>query len=71
MLKWWTNFAKYGNPNPQQLDDVIDVHWEPITYNKMNYMEIDYQLKMGQDPDGDRMRFWGEIYGQNKITFKS
>lgn len=70
MITWWTNFAKNGDPNPRQLDNIIDVYWEPIRNNRMNYMEIDYQLKMGEDPDGDRMRFWDEIYSQNLITSK-
>ncbi|KAI4468814.1 carboxylesterase [Holotrichia oblita] len=68
MIRWWTNFAKYGDPNPRELDNIIDVYWEPIRDNKMNYMEIDYQLKTGEDPDGDRMRFWDEIYSQSIAT---
>nr|QIK02111.1 carboxylesterase 11 [Holotrichia parallela] len=70
MITWWSNFAKHGDPNPHHLDNIIDVHWEPIRNGKMNYMEIDYQLKMDEDPDGDRMRFWDEIYKQNIITSK-
>ncbi|KAF5273122.1 hypothetical protein FQA39_LY07612 [Lamprigera yunnana] len=58
----WSNFAKYGNPNPLQLDSLINVCWKPVWNNTLNYLEIGDNLTTGINPEENRMKFWDEIY---------
>lgn len=65
MTKLWANFAKYGNPNPKEKDDLIDVVWKPITQDCITYMDIGNSLSIGVNPNAERMAFWDEIYKTN------
>ncbi|KAF5273124.1 hypothetical protein FQA39_LY07614 [Lamprigera yunnana] len=58
----WTNFAKYGNPNPPQFDPLINVIWKPVKNGVLNYLEIGENLTTGVNPDEKRMKFWNDIY---------
>ncbi|KAF5273123.1 hypothetical protein FQA39_LY07613 [Lamprigera yunnana] len=58
----WTNFAKCGNPNPQQPDALINVHWKSVENGVLNYLEIGENLTTGVNPDQTRMKFWNDIY---------
>ncbi|KAF5273125.1 hypothetical protein FQA39_LY07615 [Lamprigera yunnana] len=58
----WTNFAKYGNPNPPQFDPLINVIWKPVKNGVLNYLEIGENLTTGVNPDEKRMKLWDDIY---------
>ncbi|KAF5273121.1 hypothetical protein FQA39_LY07611 [Lamprigera yunnana] len=58
----WSNFAKYGNPNPLQLDSLINVYWKPVCNTTLNFLEIGDNLTTGINPEENRMKFWDEIY---------
>ncbi|KAK4885067.1 hypothetical protein RN001_001338 [Aquatica leii] len=57
----WTNFAKYGNPNPDKNDLLINTNWKPIEYKQLNYLEIGENLTVGVNPDEHRMQLWRNI----------
>ncbi|KAJ0183492.1 hypothetical protein K1T71_001468 [Dendrolimus kikuchii] len=59
VTKLWTNFARYGNPTP---DDSLGVKWIPYDVKEQNYLDIDSQLKMKTAPDDDEVKFWEELY---------
>ncbi|XP_063533707.1 juvenile hormone esterase-like [Cydia strobilella] len=55
----WTNFAKYGNPTP---DESLGAHWAPYTIQNQDYLDIGEQLVPGTEPDKEHVEFWEEIY---------
>ncbi|KAF5273126.1 hypothetical protein FQA39_LY07616 [Lamprigera yunnana] len=57
----WTNFAKYGDPNPTVMDKLVNVNWQPIEGHKLNYLEIGEKLTVGINPDQNRMDLWKKI----------
>lgn len=60
MSKLWTNFAKTGNPN----SDDINVNWSPVTKGeRKTYLNIDKTAEIKQ-VDGEleeRFKFWDRI----------
>ncbi|KAJ9585421.1 hypothetical protein L9F63_002783 [Diploptera punctata] len=62
IVKLWTNFAKTGNPTPD--DDAVleNVTWSPATDEEHNYLEIGSDLSLKQDLQPSRMEFWEEEY---------
>ncbi|KAJ8710914.1 hypothetical protein PYW08_009429 [Mythimna loreyi] len=66
VTKLWTDFAKYGNPTP---DDSLGVKWSPYTLEYQEYLDIGNELKSGNAPDEEEIQFWENIltdYGQKK-----
>ncbi|XP_002072946.3 esterase B1 isoform X2 [Drosophila willistoni] len=67
MVRMWTNFAKYGSPTPDHLDDPnITTKWAPIdpsnVMNSLNYLDISATLAMKTNPEPERQRFWDQMY---------
>ncbi|KAJ9600064.1 hypothetical protein L9F63_009645, partial [Diploptera punctata] len=60
VVKLWANFAKFGNPTPTQ-DPLLNVIWNPITENEMNYLDINNELTMKKDLAKERTAFWEEL----------
>lgn len=58
VTKLWTNFAKYGNPTP---DDSLGAKWAPYTVEKQNYLDIGNVLTTGVAPEKDEVQFWENI----------
>ncbi|KPJ15642.1 Aminoacylase-1 [Papilio machaon] len=59
VTKLWTNFAKYGNPTP---DESLGVIWKPYTLEGQDFLEIGENLVAGTRPDKDELEFWERIY---------
>ncbi|KPJ20839.1 Acetylcholinesterase [Papilio machaon] len=59
VTKLWTNFAKYGNPTP---DDSLGVIWKPYTLEGQDFLDIGENLVAGTRPDKDELEFWEQIY---------
>ncbi|XP_013141629.1 PREDICTED: cholinesterase 1-like [Papilio polytes] len=59
VTKLWTNFAKYGNPTP---DESLGVVWQPYTLEGQEYLDIGENLVLGSSPDKDELEFWEGIY---------
>lgn len=52
---------RYSNPTPV-VDDLLPIKWKPMTPNEGNYLNIDAELEMKQNPDNERYLFWDNIY---------
>jgi carboxylesterase type B len=62
-LKLWTNFARTGNPTPDENDQLLNgVQWKPVTKEEHLFLDIGKELKTGTNPDFERMQFWDGIY---------
>ncbi|XP_053603713.1 juvenile hormone esterase [Plodia interpunctella] len=67
MVKMWTNFAKYGHPTPEE-DPLFQVTWSPVeNNNRLNYLNIGYDLTVGRNPFHDRMKFWDEVHSNSEM----
>lgn len=51
MIKYWSNFAKYGDPNGQSLPQ-----WKEYGSEK-NYLDLNHQISSGKDLFSDRISF--------------
>ena len=51
MVRYWTNFAKYGEPSPVGVSEVPT--WYPVTQDSKHYMELKAEPEAGQDLLGD------------------
>lgn len=59
VTKLWTNFARYGNPTP---DDSLGAKWTPYKNQEENYFDIDSKLETKYAPDKEQVKFWEELY---------
>lgn len=62
LVKFWTNFARYGNPNSTEKDELLNIEWEPVSRDGLNYLNIDKDLSIGVNPETERMEFWDKLY---------
>ncbi|KAK9730607.1 Carboxylesterase family [Popillia japonica] len=62
LVKLWTNFAKTGNPTP--LDDPIldNCIWPKVIPAALNYIDIDNDLTIKQNPNAQDMAFWDNLF---------
>ncbi|XP_045449950.1 cholinesterase 1-like [Melitaea cinxia] len=51
----WTNFAKYGDPTP---DDSLGVKWLPYTIENEDYLDIGEDLVPATHPEKEELEFW-------------
>ncbi|KAJ8723138.1 hypothetical protein PYW08_003050 [Mythimna loreyi] len=58
VTKLWTNFAKHGNPTP---DDSLGAKWAPYTLEKQDYLDIGNVLTPGVAPEKEEVQFWENI----------
>lgn len=61
-VKLWTRFAYNGDPNPMQQNSLINIKWEPIENDKLNFLDIGENLTVGVNPEIERMNFWTSIF---------
>ncbi|XP_045506360.1 juvenile hormone esterase-like [Colias croceus] len=59
VTKLWTNFARYGNPTP---DNSLGVKWQPYTLENQSYLDIGEKLVPGVSPNEEEINFWEDIY---------
>lgn len=63
-MKLWTNFAKYGNPTPNE--EEFGVIWEPVRDpDEMKTLVIGEDLKMEINPNQDTVDFWKSILNES------
>ncbi|CAH2084437.1 unnamed protein product [Euphydryas editha] len=55
----WTNFAKYGDPTP---DDSLGVKWLPYTIENQDYLDIGENLVPGTYPEKEDVEFWEKMF---------
>ncbi|XP_061706847.1 cholinesterase 2-like [Cydia pomonella] len=61
MTELWTNFAKYGNPTPKP-SKLIPLQWPRVSRDKLPYLEINTELRLGSRPMHERMSFLDLLY---------
>ncbi|XP_063380350.1 esterase B1-like [Cydia fagiglandana] len=61
MTELWTNFVKYGNPTPKP-SKLIPLQWPRVTQDKLPYLEINTELRLGSRPMHERMSFLDLLY---------
>nr|ATJ44483.1 acetate esterase 8 [Helicoverpa armigera] len=54
----WTNFAKYGNPTP---DNNLGVTWSPFSVENEEYLDIGHELVPGVKPENEEVQFWQKV----------
>jgi carboxylesterase type B len=59
-VKYWTNFAKFGNPNPKDKSDAPE--WKPVKPDEINFIDIGENITAGTNPESERMQFWRDIF---------
>ncbi|XP_026749627.2 esterase FE4-like [Galleria mellonella] len=59
VTKLWTDFAKTGNPTP---DNSYGVKWEPYTRTGKEYLNLEEHPTVGHAADRDRTNFWDSLY---------
>lgn len=70
MVKLWTNFARFGDPNVKEFDKNISTRWDPIERGKFHFLDIGNDISAGVDPDYERIRFWDNIYKLHPVVGK-
>ncbi|KAG6454576.1 esterase E4 isoform X1 [Manduca sexta] len=61
VVRLWTNFAKSGNPTPDE-NHYLTTTWLPVTKDTQYYLNIGSELSLGTNPDKEKMDFWDEVY---------
>ncbi|XP_066249272.1 esterase B1-like [Euwallacea similis] len=64
-VKIWTNFAKHGDPTPEPDEDLNHVKWKPVTHDNLEFLDIGEELRMVNNVDGERLKFWDEMYEEH------
>ena len=62
LCELWSNFAKYGNPTPDEGSEILgDVKWEKYGSEEAKFLDLGFEFGMESDSDMmDRMEFWEE-----------
>ncbi|XP_063539334.1 venom carboxylesterase-6 [Cydia strobilella] len=70
MVQLWTNFAKTGNPTPPvDYESVVDFTWLPVNETAhINYLDINSNFTVLEDPEAKRVRFWDWLYENNSAA---
>ncbi|XP_001655125.2 esterase B1 [Aedes aegypti] len=74
-IKYWTNFAKYGEPSPDH-DKDLQIKWKPVpkinnnlSEFKLECLEIDATSKMIENPFPERIEFWRNMLNTHRSGF--
>jgi len=66
MIKYWTNFAKYGNPNSRTIEDEKLPVWYPYNQDEKNYLDLKAEPEMKKNIHPERMYFWNKMIWEEK-----
>lgn len=59
LTKLWANFAKTGNPTP---DNSLAIKWQPYTPSKKEFIKLNEQFSLGLYSDKESTEFWDRLY---------
>nr|AJN91206.1 carboxylesterase [Cnaphalocrocis medinalis] len=59
VTKLWTNFAKYGNPTP---DNSLGAKWSPYDVDNQKYLDIGNHLVVGYAPEAEELKLWEDTF---------
>ncbi|XP_026737629.1 carboxylesterase 4A-like [Trichoplusia ni] len=66
VVKMWTNFAKTGNPTPDDDDPLLQITWDPVeNKDRLHYLSIGSELTKGRNPFDERMKFWDTLHQEH------
>ncbi|KAJ7388414.1 neurexin protein binding [Desmophyllum pertusum] len=60
IMKLWTDFAKYGSPNPPD-SEPSPVTWPKFTEEEQEYLVLDLKPRLERRYEADGVAFWNEI----------
>ncbi|XP_068630812.1 esterase FE4-like [Battus philenor] len=66
VTKLWTNFAKTGNPTP---DNSMGVKWELFTPSGKKYLKLEDNMAVDRYAERDRVKFWNRIYKEADVPY--
>ncbi|CAK1552468.1 unnamed protein product [Leptosia nina] len=66
LTKMWTNFAKTGNPTP---DDDLGIKWPQYTRLRKEYLTLQENSVAGFYADRTQMDFWNQLYKEAGLAF--
>lgn len=63
MVKFWTNFARTGNPNTMDNDPLLDVMWPAARLDQFNYLNLQDNLTVEPLSNliPERLAFWDAL----------
>ncbi|KAM3955591.1 LOW QUALITY PROTEIN: alpha-esterase 48 [Aphomia sociella] len=64
MVSLWTNFAKSGNPTPDE-NHYLTVTWLPVTKDNLYYLNLGSELSLGTNLNKEKMDFWDDLYSKH------
>ncbi|XP_053614926.1 juvenile hormone esterase-like isoform X2 [Plodia interpunctella] len=69
IVRMWANFAKYGNPTPEEDDLLEKLSWPAFNLDTEQYLHIDKNFDIKSNLYKDRFKFWDKFITkwQNKI----
>lgn len=65
MIKYWTNFAKYGHPSPLLKDNITQ--WLAYSSEK-NIMILDAEATMDKNVEEERMTLWKKVHWNQRMS---
>ncbi|CAK1603758.1 unnamed protein product [Parnassius mnemosyne] len=66
VTKLWTNFAKTGNPTP---NNTLGFNWAPYTTRGKEYLIMNENFRMGTFADKERVEFWNSLYKEAGLPY--
>ncbi|KAJ3645078.1 hypothetical protein Zmor_022765 [Zophobas morio] len=70
-VKLWTNFAKFGNPTPDENDTLLKTVWKPVTNDNLDFLDIGRFLVARRNPYSDRIKFWKQLFAESPTGRKT
>ncbi|XP_050094048.1 uncharacterized protein LOC126576786 [Anopheles aquasalis] len=73
----WTNFAKFGNPTPDEQVGTLGFQWAPVVPTaeepfQLHALELTNDaVTMIENPFAERMQFWKSLYERYNPTLRS
>ncbi|XP_044253166.1 juvenile hormone esterase-like [Tribolium madens] len=62
MVKLWTNFAKFGNPTPDEDPVLQNTTWPRYQPEDFSYLKIDLDMTIEKNFRSEAMEFWRKLY---------
>ena len=71
MMRYWTSFARYGDPTPL-IDDVLsDDFWSPCTGDNRYFMRMDLNgsVVLKGEPENQCDKFFEDLYSYIRLKY--
>lgn len=64
MISFWTQFARSGNPNDEEIPGMATLTWEPLKKSepKLNCLNISDDLRLIEWPELPKAKVWASAY---------